>query len=62
MFCCARGTGDFWEQAYAIDQIFLYLKEKQLNTDSYMIENLIVDHSITDVPEERLYEFQIKIH
>ncbi len=60
MFCCARGTGDFWEQAHTAGQIFSYLKQNQLHAGSYMIENLIVDHSITDVPEERLYEFQVR--
>lgn len=62
IFCCARGVGDFWHQHDTIHKIFSYFKKNHIKPDaSYMIENVIVDHSITDVLEERLYEFQIKI-
>ena len=61
-FCCARGTGDFWAQEKTIQRLLSYLEQEHLAVESpVMIENVIVDHSITDLMEERLYEFQVKI-
>lgn len=61
-FCCARGTGHFSGQDDTIKNIIDYVKQQNLTPrSSYMIENVIVDHSITDVMEERLFEFQLRI-
>ena len=61
-YCCMRATGSFWEQTPAIIKLLKYIEqEKLVQTSDYIVEKAIVDYTISDKMEERLYEFQIKV-
>ena len=61
-FCCTRTTGMFLEQNEGIERLFSYLEDEHLQPCSdTVIANAIVDYTISDKPEERLYELQVRI-
>lgn len=59
-YCCIRKSGDFWEREKSIIQLQQFLEENKLVAcNNTIVENVIVDYTVSDSISERLYEFQL---
>lgn len=62
-FLCVQMRGSFWEREESIRLLYQVIKEENYKIiKPIIIENVLVDYTITDIEEERLFEFQIPIY
>ena len=62
-FLCVQTKGSFWKTEQGIRQLQEMIKEKEYKiVKPYIIENVLIDYTITDVEDERIYELQIPIY
>lgn len=61
-FLCVQMKGSFWERQEGIRLLYQAIKAENYKIlNPIVIENVLVDYTITDIEEERIFEFQIPI-
>ncbi|MCI5493803.1 MAG: MerR family transcriptional regulator [Lachnospiraceae bacterium] len=61
-YLCLRMRGSFWKRRESLRQLHQILEERQYQIiQPVIIENVLIDYTITDVEKERLFEFQIPV-
>lgn len=60
LYLCLYHRGSFWNAGSSIERIMKYAEQKGLELEDTIIENVIVDCSITDEESERILELQIR--
>lgn len=61
-YCCVRSAGDFWQQDEAIESLLAFAKRGGFSPSfDHIIEKVVVDYTISDRDDERLYEFQLRV-
>lgn len=61
-YCCVYSRGSFWHRKEAIEKLLKYISDNNYSIDGDIIQKVIVDYTITDDVDERVYEFQVKVH
>lgn len=62
-FLCVQKRGSFWERKECIRLLYQVIRDREYKIlKPIVIENVLVDYTITDREEERLFEFQIPIY
>lgn len=62
-FLCVQMRGSFWKRKESIRLLYQVIRDENYKILKPMvIENVLVDYTITDIEEERLFEFQIPIY
>jgi len=62
-FLCVQKRGSFWERKECIRLLYQVIRDREYKIlKPVVIENVLVDYTITDREEERLFEFQIPIY
>lgn len=54
-------NGSFWDREKVKDSLLSYARENRLVLSEDVIVISKVDYSITDIPEERIFEFQVRV-
>lgn len=60
-YCCLRSNDSFWARENTVNKLQEYAKENGFEIIGDIIEMVIIDYTITDREEERLYEYQVKV-
>lgn len=61
-YVCVYTNTSFWDRVTVRDCVTAFARANALSLNDSAIVISKIDYSITDIPEERLYEFQIRIH
>lgn len=62
-FLCVQSRGSFWEREKSLRLLYRIIEEEKYKiVKPIIIENVLIDYTITDIEEERLFEFQIPIY
>lgn len=54
-------SGSFWDRTEVLNLFHAFASDHQLTIDQEVLVISKIDYSITDIPEERLYEFQVRV-
>ena len=61
-YLCIQKQGSFWEWKETIQQLKKIIQDENYKVEKpIIIENVLVDYTITDIEEERIFEFQVPI-
>ncbi len=61
-YLCVQSRGPFWEREKSLQLLYQSIEENHYEiVRSIVIENVLIDYTITDMEEERLFEYQILI-
>lgn len=60
-YVCVYTNTSFWDRVAICDCIAAFARANALALDDRAVVISKIDYSITDIPEERLYEFQVRI-